>query len=93
MADSGAGGGAGAGGEVVAASLKGWVFVVNPASGSGSTGKRWPKMLQRFKDAAAKKSWSDIGAQGLLHARASARTRAPVLNVAVSLLQRTCRWS
>lgn len=47
--------------DAVASSLKGWVFVVNPASGSGSTGKRFPKMLQRFKDAAASKSWRDVG--------------------------------
>ena len=47
--------------DAVASSLKGWVFVVNPASGSGSTGKRFPKMLQRFKAAAASKSWSDVG--------------------------------
>ena len=44
----------------VATSLKGWVFVVNPASASGATGKKWPKMLQKFKDAASAKSWSDI---------------------------------
>ena len=47
--------------EALATSLKGWVFVVNPASGSGSTGKKFPKMLERFKAAAASKSWRDIG--------------------------------
>ena len=41
-------------------SLKGWVFIVNPASASGSTGKKWPKMLQKFKDAATAKSWNDV---------------------------------
>ena len=60
--------------EVVSASLKGWVFVVNPASGSGSTGKRWPKMLQRFKDAAASKSWSDIGDVAIRRVRAPVHT-------------------
>lgn len=47
--------------EVVApGSLKKWVFIVNPASGSGSTGKKWPRMLQRFKDAATSKGWSHV---------------------------------
>lgn len=44
----------------VVRSLKGWVFIVNPASARGSTGKKWPQMLQRFKDAATAKGWSDI---------------------------------
>ena len=44
----------------VVKSLKGWVFIVNPASASGRTGKKWPKMLQKFKDAASSKGWSDV---------------------------------
>ena len=44
----------------VVKSLKGWVFIVNPASASGRTGKKWPKMLQKFKDAATAKSWNDV---------------------------------
>ena len=44
----------------VVRSLKGWVFIVNPASARGSTGQKWPQMLQRFKDAATAKGWSDV---------------------------------
>ena len=44
----------------IATSLKGWVFVVNPSSSSGRTGKRWPRMLKTFKDAATAKDWHDV---------------------------------
>ena len=44
--------------EEVIKSLSGWVFVVNPASASGRTGKKWPAMLKAFKDKALSKGWS-----------------------------------